>query len=114
MEVISKSGKKVKVYSLIDEGSDTSLATTSLIRKLGLTGKKKNLKISGVEGDRIQDSEFHPLKVLATDNNCYEINVWTMEKICSSVTPTDWPETKKRWRHLADLDLNYAKGKIEI
>ena len=39
----------VTVRALVDEGSDTSLASVTFIRKLGFTGKK-GLRIAGVLG----------------------------------------------------------------
>ena len=49
LQVKNVGGRMVTVRALVDEGSDTSLASVTFIRKLGFTGKK-GLRIAGVLG----------------------------------------------------------------
>jgi len=50
-------GRLVTVRSLIDDGSDATLAARSFVRKLGFNGRKGLLKVAGVNGESREQSE---------------------------------------------------------
>ena len=76
VSLIGVDGELVKANALIDEGSDSSLATKALVRKLGLCGAKGPLHVSGVVGrQQQQNSEFVRLRVASPDSKLYDVNV---------------------------------------
>ena len=53
----------VDTYALLDAGSDISLCTTSLTRKLKLRGERVTKKLVGMTGSRIERGFVVPLNI---------------------------------------------------
>ena len=50
-------GSTITPRALIDEGSDASIASLAFVRKLGFTGKVKEMWIAAVNGERRERTE---------------------------------------------------------
>ena len=101
--------------ALVDEGSDTSLASVAFIRKLGFSGRKRTLRIRGAADERQYELGQQNLEILKRTNKRHNITVWTLPKLCEAVNPVDWKALQKRYTHLADLDLETQKtGPIDL
>ena len=57
MSVQDSRGRIVTARALNDEGSDTTLAARSFVRKLGFNGRKELLKVAGVNGESREQSD---------------------------------------------------------
>ena len=100
--------------ALVDEGSDTSLASVAFIRKLGFSGRKRTLRIRGAADERQYELGQQNLEILKRTNKRHNITVWTLPKLCEAVNPVDWKALQKRYTHLADLDLETPAGPIDL
>ena len=90
-------GSIMTARALVDEGSDTWLASAAFVRKLGLTGRKKALRIVGVSGKRTQRSELQELDILTGTNRCQTVTVWTLPMLnFEVVTPFDWKNIQRK------------------
>ena len=94
VSVVGVDGRLEKVNALVDEGSDTSMATESLIDKLGLSGKKVLLEVSGVDGKSRHMSRFTSLVISSLDEPevRHNLRTWSLPEICKSVQPVAWPD----------------------
>ena len=92
---------------LVDEDSDTSLASVTFVRKLG----RKELGIAGVSGERTERSQFQRLNLLTGVKKNHTVNVWTLPKLCEAVTPFEW---KVLQYCITDLNLETPLGPIYL
>ena len=54
VEVASCSNKTTRTYAFLDDGSNATLCSTQLMRKLGIQGKREKMQISTVFGEKTQ------------------------------------------------------------
>ena len=107
-------GRLVTARTLIDEGSDTTLAARSFVRKLGFNGRKGLLKVAGVNGESREQSERLNLTIRRAENESHTIHVWALNQLCEAVTPVDWNEVQGRCPHLAGIQLGTPPGPIDL
>ena len=107
-------GRMVIARALIDEGSDTTLAARSFVRKLGLNGRKGLLKVIGVNGKSQEQSERLNLTIRTAEDQNHTIHVWTLNQLCEAVTAIDWKEVQERCPHLKGLQLETPPGPIDL
>ena len=114
VRVKDRRGQMVIARALVDEGSDTSLASAGFISKLGFSGRKRTLRIGGAADERQYESGQQELDILTRTNKRHTITVWTLPKLCETVNPVDWKALQRRYPHLADLDLETPVGLIDL
>ncbi|CAB4034545.1 hypothetical protein M514_27252, partial [Paramuricea clavata] len=117
VSVVGAGGIQVKGNLLFDDGSDTTLVTESFVRKLGLRGKKTTLNISGVGGkESKRTSSQVNLHVKTPQGNAEYVNLtaWSLPKICQPVGTVQWPDIKRKWKHLENVNLKAVGGEIDI
>ena len=107
-------GRMVTARALIDEGSDTTLAARSFVRKLGFNGRKGLLKVAEVNGESREQSERLNLKIRTAEDQNHTIHVWTLNQLCEAVTSIDWREVQERCPHLKGLQLETPPGPIDL
>ena len=100
--------------ALIDEESDASIASREFVRKLGFTRKATEMLISAVDGERREKSERHQLKIVTRKNRIRSLNVWTMSKLCATVTPFNWEAVQDKHLHLTNLDIKVPPRPIDL
>ena len=64
-------GRTITARALIDEGSDASIASLAFIRKLGFTGKPKEMWIATIDGERREKIEQHQLNITTKMNKIH-------------------------------------------
>ena len=112
---IGVDGELVKANALIDEGSDSSLATTALVRKLSMCGAKGPLHVSDVVGrQQQQNSEVVKLRVASPDSRLYDVKVWTLLNLSDSLRPVDWSKIQENGPHLKNLTFSAPQGKVDL
>ena len=116
VSVVGVDGRLVKVNALVDERSDTSMATESLIDKLGLSGKKVLLEVSGVDGKSRHMSQFTSMVISSLDEPevRHNLRTWSLPEICKSVQPVAWPDLQEKWKHLQGRPLSSPRGKVDL
>lgn len=77
-------GRLVTARALVDEGSDTSMATLAFTRKLGLKERRRQLRIPGVTGERKEMAEQLSLRLLTGIGQGHTVNVWTGPRLCEA------------------------------
>ena len=107
-------GRLVTARTLIDEGSDTTLAARSFVRKLGFNGRKGLLKVVEVNGESREQSERLNLTIRTAEDQSHTIHVWALNQLCEAVTPVDWNEVQGRCPHLAGIQLGTPPGPIDL
>ncbi|CAB4028193.1 Tas retrotransposon peptidase A16 [Paramuricea clavata] len=107
--VVGAGGVQVKGNLLFDDGSDTTQVTESFVRKVRLRGKKTTLNISGVGGKE-------NLHVKTPEDNAEYVNLtaWSLPKICQPVGTVQWPDIKRKWKHLENVNLKAVGDEIDI
>ena len=81
MRVKDRLGQMVIARALVDEGSDTSLASVAFISKLGFSGRKMTMRIRGAADEQQYESEQQELDILTRTNKRHTITVWTLPKL---------------------------------
>jgi len=107
-------GRTITARALIDEGSDASIASLVFVRKLGFTGKPKEMWIATLGGERREKTEQHQLNIITKMNKIHSLNVWTISNLCAIVIPFNWETIKDEHLHLKDLDLRIPPGPIDL
>ena len=107
-------GRLVTARTLIDEGSDTTLAARSFVRKLGFNGRKGLLKVVEVNGESREQSERLNLTIRTAEDQSHTIHVWALNQLFETVTPIDLNEVQGRYPHLTGLQLGTPPGPIDL
>lgn len=108
-------GRKATINILLDEGSDTTLVRDGLLRKLGVNGETKPLKIRGVTGvESRHQSKRVQLQLEGEEGRRFNINVSSLPKVCEGVPVIGWSKLQIKWAHLDDLPLSETGGRIDI
>ena len=107
MIVFGKTGKK-EVMALRDSGCNTTLIDESLALSLGLQGKEVDLKIQGVNAQKVFTSQ-HIKKCLARvgkEEVKYSLrDVRTIPSLNGLDQKLKWSTIKQEYQHLKNLDL---------
>ncbi|KZS01503.1 Uncharacterized protein APZ42_001820, partial [Daphnia magna] len=110
-------GELVPVNILIDEGSDSTLFCTALVRRLQLAGQKQTLIMEGVgeESSTHRNLEYLEMKLKTALCEIVTIHGSTMPSIAKLVRIVDWEKLIKRWAHLIDFPpFRVCSGRIYI
>lgn len=99
---------EIVINALLDPGSDVTLCNVSLMKKLGLEGRPKELSLATVNGtSEIRKGFEFSLTVRGLQmNEDVELNrVWTVDTLClpQSVAPTK--EDTAKWPHLNGIEF---------
>lgn len=112
----SYNGKEFIANALIDEGSDTSLVSESLVSKLGVRRPKKRairLNLVSKEVDQYLSSvKFQIRGPFSQDGSSFEALV--LPQVCPNLKPLAWRERKDGMAHLQDLPLIDCDRKVDI
>lgn len=116
--VSSKHGKKIKTYCLLDDQSDTSFISPSLVKRLDLTGDVCSLKLGTMHGTAIVQTFKHKGLVVSNIN---ERDLVTLEVPClyerdipysEDQIPT--PKIAQNWPHLSNLPLHPLQSGLPV
>ena len=99
---------EIVINALLDPGSDVTLCNVSLMKKLGLEGRPKELSLATVNGtSEIRKGFEFSLTIRGLQmNEDVELNrVWTVDTLClpQSVVPTKVDTAK--WPHLNGIEF---------
>jgi hypothetical protein len=117
LDACTADGELVPVNILIDEGSDSTLFCTALVRRLQLAGQKQTLIVEGVgeESSTHRNSEYVEMKLKTALGELVTIHGSTMPSIAKPVGIVDWEKLRGRWAHLTDLPpIRVCGGRIDI
>jgi hypothetical protein len=98
LDACTADGELVPVNILIDEGSDSTLFCTALIRRLQLAGQKQTLIVEGVgeESSIYRNSEYLEMKLKTALGEVVAIQGSTMPSIAKPVGIVDWEKLRGR------------------
>jgi len=100
---------------MYDECSDITLIREAFLRRLGISGSKCMLNITGVGGIQSRyHSEAVIITILDPDGARVELRGYSVPHVANAVPFTDWSKLKKKWNHLSDLPLRGSGGTIDI
>ena len=105
------------VNILIDEGSDSTLFFTALVRRLQLAGQNQTLIVEGVgeESSTHRNSEYLEMKLKTALGEIVTIHGSTMPSNAMPVGIVDWEKLRERWAHLTDLPpIRVCGGRMDI
>ncbi|XP_045213227.2 uncharacterized protein LOC123564038 [Mercenaria mercenaria] len=116
--IIENGPVHVKTYALLDEGSDVTLCTEGLIKKLGATGTPREFSITTVNksSERRNGVELS-FKVSSIDRSeTVTLNkVWSVDRLPISLRSLPDCSQVGKWKHLADISLPRIKqGQVEL
>jgi len=114
-----KQGKKcVQTYALLDDGSDVTLCSDSLVQKLGAKGTPRDFTITTVnQASQRRNGLELQLEVSSMDGlETVAINrVWTVERLPVSVASLPDHRELGKWTHLAGISLpRIDRGEVEL
>ena len=99
---------------LMDGGSDTSLASLAFTRKLGLKGRRRQLRIAGVTEERMETAEQLSLRLLTGTGQGHTVNVWPVPRLCEAVRPIASSQVQGEHVRLTGLKLDIPPGPIDL
>lgn len=103
------------VNILVDEGSDSTLMTSSFARKLSLQGKAQILEVDGVGGEITRHKSKRVKFILITESEeQLEIEASTMKKVANQAPVVNWKKKKLNWPHISDLPVGEVGGNIDL
>lgn len=116
--VIEGSSGQVKTYALLDEGSDVTLCTDKLVKRLGATGRPREFTITTVNhsSERRNGLEVS-LKVSPIDKSETVVlnRVWSVERLPISLSSLPDRSVLGKWSHLKGINLpRIEKGQVEL
>ena len=107
VEVASCSNKTTRTYAFLDDGSNATLCSTRLIRKLGIQGKRERMQISTVFGEKTQTVYKLDLKVkgLKEAKQFQLKNVYALPSLPDVSGDIVKEGELQNWTHLKDIDI---------
>ena len=103
--VILKHGeRRLQVNCFLDEGSDTSYVNEDVVEELGLDGRKGNVVINVVNGQKVNlMSAIMEIGLESLDGRVDTVIIAkTSNNICGGMKPINWLQIKDQWKHLMD------------
>ena len=111
--------KKVKVYALLDDASDTTFVTNQVKEELGISGVETNLSLSTMHGKRVISVSRIDGLIVERPGRRAKIDLaraYTRDKIPSRRNQIPTPAIAERWPHLQRIKekIPELEKKIEI
>ena len=107
--VIVKNGQvQVKTYALLDDGSDVTLCSEELVRKLGIKGISRQFTITTVNQSKESRNGVEISVQVGSLDGIENVNlerVWSVAALPISVQSLPDQTELGRWKHLADVIL---------
>ncbi|XP_059091770.1 uncharacterized protein LOC131887232 [Tigriopus californicus] len=103
-------------HALVDEGSDTSFASESLLKRVGLMDLPlEKLQIHGATGSvQIRSCETQVTLGGVDSDPEYPLMVKSLPEVSKNLRGLSWKSIQNRWEHLKDLPLPQDGGKVEL
>ena len=108
VKVMTLSGKYIYTYALLDNGSNTTFCTDSLLQKLNVTGNKTKYRLSTVDGESNQrHGRIVNLQATDVEEKCFVELKNVLSTDFLPLSSRDIPEQKdlSSWPHLCDIAL---------
>ncbi len=111
-------GANVETYALLDDCSDSSLCSESLLNKLNIKGKPKKFTLSTIATDSKETIGHETNLVVRSKTSTTEINVenvWTVKEIPITAEHIPKQADLHLYQHLHDIVIpEVAAGKVEL
>ena len=116
LEIRSGDGRSSSMVNiLVDEGSDSTLMTSSFAKKMSLRGKAQILQVDGVGGEITHHKSKRVQFTLITDSeDHFEMEASTMKKVANPAPVVNWKKKKLHWPHISDLPVGEVGGNIDL
>ena len=105
----------VKTYAMLDMGSTCSLVLTDVARKAGLKGPREKMTLNGIQQQSVFTSQSIGFEI-SPQSNADERHLveraWIVKELNLPKMNVDMPGEKKKWPHLADIDLPKVNGEL--
>jgi|688.fasta_scaffold685058_2 hypothetical protein len=107
--VVKSNGKECFTFTLLDPGSEATILTGRLAAKLELQGRTLNVKFGTFCRSEEIKTTLVSFLIESLDSSIeFQLEkAYTVPDIKLSRRNIDWPNIKKRWTHLEDLELTY-------
>ncbi|XP_033121563.1 uncharacterized protein LOC117120646, partial [Anneissia japonica] len=104
-------GNRVRTLALLDNGSDSSLCSEALRRKLGVAGQKVRYTATTVNGNEDKVGFSFDVKVSGTQEmKELSLKVLTVESVPAGKDSIPIREELRSWDHLKDLPIDVDAG----
>lgn len=97
---------QIDTYALLDDGSDVTLCSDSLVNQLGLNGITTNFSITTVNGQTSTRQGKEVKLIVRGSESVIDLDkVWTVDKLSISSHSIPTAEDIASWPHLNGIDL---------
>lgn len=114
---VCNSNKMISTYALLDNGSNTSFCTNSLMNRLGLTGKTVKYSLATVERDSSR-RESRVVNIQASNfNEDFPVeltNVYSTPSLPLSSRDIPTQEDVNSWAHLDGIRIMSIKSEVDL
>ncbi|XP_033107720.1 uncharacterized protein LOC117109467 [Anneissia japonica] len=116
VQVRASNGNQVTTLALLDNGSDSSLCSDSLRRKLGVSGQRVTYTSVTINGEETKDGLTIELNVKGMrEEKEIATKVLTVDNIPSSSDAAPTKDELQKWDHLSDLPVSDNKNlKVDL
>ena len=97
----------MKTNCVLDTGSNTTLISSALVKRLRLRGNQASLKLHGINSVRTLKTTIVKIALTSVDKKCH-INLDEVREISdigNKIRPLDWNEYKSHVPHFNDVDI---------
>lgn len=110
--------RNVDTYALLDEGSDITLCSDSLVKRLGAKGKQREFTLTTVN-QSTEKRHGLELKLQVGALRCNDTieldRVWSVERLPISIKSLPERREVSMWNHLKDIYLpRISEGQVEL
>ncbi|XP_059080061.1 uncharacterized protein LOC131878169 [Tigriopus californicus] len=108
-------GNKIMVSALVDEGSDTSLVSDEVRKKLKIPRPSQFEVTMNLVSEKAKfRSGAITLEISGSDSARHALVAMTMPTVCKNLRAFSWSGIQKKVRHLCDLPIVENDRKVEI
>ncbi|TRY80760.1 hypothetical protein TCAL_13380 [Tigriopus californicus] len=109
-------GKEIVANALVNEGSDTSIVSESLVTSLGIRkSKKRKVKLNMVSKQVNQQIGSVDFKIGGTnEKDEFHFGAMVLPQVCTNLGPFPWKSIQGSMEHLKTLPLSTCEGKVEL
>ena len=102
----------IETNALLDNGSDTTLIRTDIVKRLQLKGEKRDINVSGAisQPETIQSELVNVTVRSSTSNNTVQLKPWSIKDLDIPPINYDMNKIKSSYQHLKNIDFPKVKN----
>jgi hypothetical protein len=117
VKVKAKNGNSVITYAFLDNGSDSTFCTKSLVHRLGLVGRKTKLSLTTLEkSNSMSECEIVDMEVYDIHENvCFDLpTVFTRSTLPVSTNDIPTQQDIENQPHLQHITIPYIEAPVDL